>query len=229
MSPDKNDKTPAETPRSKTPAGGMPVSRPPRPDGTYSVRPGTPIGAISPPSDAPKIAENRDADEAHPRLDRAPSERTWNVRAKPRLAADSLRQTATRTREEIACLASIEDGALGAKERARQGAEAVRELKLEFFEFKAGNAGEHAQIHTTVGMVAHKVDHLTTKIDQIQEDHPKTLRSTRIWNTVAGAFVVAAAFWGWLTAHEHRLAQQELTSAASSAHLAPARLTPARR
>jgi len=177
--------------RRNTPQGIEAVNEPPRPDGRYAGV--TPSESDRPPSDRPIIAEvPKELDDRHPRMDRAPLEKTWNV-PPPELVANS------------PGLRAIETYSRDGSERARQGRTETRELRAEFQQFKADNAGDHLGIKE-------KQAETNSRLDAVQKALPDATRAGRRWAFATAAVsvsgTVAVAVFGWLMFHEQRLMEQ---------------------
>jgi hypothetical protein len=187
------------------------VRVPPRPDSALDPDPvlqargvnGRYRGITQSESDPPKIAENPDADMDHPRFDRAPREKTWDV-VPPELVANS------------PGLRAIETYARDAKHLAKRAA-----MRVESFDAK--NACEHADIKIAVLG-------LETKVVAVQEQLPKATRSGRIWAfgiaTVTTVGMVIAAWLGVRAAHETAEATREQAAATREMIRAAAQAAP---
>ncbi len=204
--------------RRQTPPGMPAVSIPPRPEVLKAPMKPTVVLRAEPanaPSDPPKIPEvSAKMEELHPRFDRAPTEKTWEV-APPELVANS------------PGLRSIEAYSRDGSERTKQVRSDTRELKAEFKEFVAVNAGEHTEIKL------HQAE-TNSKLEAMTKALPDAARAGRKWSFATGVaaavVVVAGAIGGYYefqTARVTAEAAREQAAATRAMVAATARAMPA--
>ena len=155
----------------------------------------TPSDSDRPLVTSPAIPElPKEIEEQHPRFDRAPREKTWDV-VPPELIANS------------PGLRAIEAYSRDGSKRAQQGRTETRELRAEFQEFKANNAQEHLGIHE-------KQVETNNRLTEVQKALPKAARSGRAWGFAMGAAAAVVAVAGAIAAWYSYEAARETADAA---------------